>query len=87
MGKWLDFLLDDDGLVAETLRDLSDEDREDEYAKSEEYGDSYMPNQGRRYWHILNVLQKTFRNPIDRVPFLVYTCIRELIKESFYKEE
>lgn len=49
MGKWLDFLLDDDGLVAETLRDLSDEDREDEYAKSEEYGDSYMPNQGRRY--------------------------------------
>ena len=21
MGKWLDFLLDDDGLVAETLRD------------------------------------------------------------------
>ena len=49
MGKWLDFLLDDDGLVAETLRDLSDEDREDEYAKSEEYGDDYMPPQNRRY--------------------------------------
>ena len=32
---FLDFLLDDDGLVAETLRDLSDEDREDEYAKSD----------------------------------------------------
>lgn len=49
MGKWLDFLLDDDGLVAETLRDLSDEDREDEYAKSEQYGEDYMPPQGRRY--------------------------------------
>lgn len=46
---FLDFLLDDDGLVAETLQGLSDEDREDEYAKSEEYGDSYMPPQNRRY--------------------------------------
>ncbi|ANT44808.1 hypothetical protein HOR18_gp145 [Staphylococcus phage vB_SscM-1] len=45
MGSWLDFLLDDDGDVAETLRDLSDEDRENEYSKSEEYGDSYMPPQ------------------------------------------
>lgn len=46
MGKsLLDFLLDDDGNVAETLRDLSDEDRENEYAKQEEYGDSYMPPQ------------------------------------------
>lgn len=45
MGSWLDFLLDDDGEVAETLRDLSEEDRENEYAKSEEYGDGYMPPQ------------------------------------------
>ena len=41
----LDFLLDDDGLVAETLQGLSDEDREDEYAKSEEFGEEYMPPQ------------------------------------------
>ena len=39
----LDFLLDDDGEIAETLRGLSDEDREDEYAKSEEYGEDYSP--------------------------------------------
>lgn len=46
MGKsLLDFLLDDDGNVAETLRDLSDEDRENEYAKQEEYGDEYFPPQ------------------------------------------
>lgn len=45
MGRWLDFLLDDDGEVAETLRDLSDEDREHEYAKSEEYGEEYMSPQ------------------------------------------
>ena len=45
MGSWLDFLLDDDGEVAETLRDLSEEGRENEYAKSEEYGDSYFPPQ------------------------------------------
>ena len=45
----LDFLLDDDGEIAETLRGLSDEDIEDEYAKSEEFGDDYMPPQGRRY--------------------------------------
>ena len=49
MGSWLDFLFDDDGDVAETLRNLSQEDREDEYAKSEEFGDDYMPPQGRRY--------------------------------------
>ena len=49
MGSWLDFLLDDDGDVAETLYNLSQEDREDEYAKSEEFGDDYMPPQGRRY--------------------------------------
>lgn len=49
MGSWLDFLLDDDGEISETLRGLSQEDREDEYAKSEEYGDDYMPPQGRRY--------------------------------------
>ena len=42
---FLDFLLDDDGEIAETLRGLSDEDREDEYAKQQEYGDSYMPPQ------------------------------------------
>lgn len=41
----LDFLLDDDGEIAETLRGLSDEDREDEYAKSEEYDDQYMSPQ------------------------------------------
>ena len=41
----LDFLLDDDGEIAETLRGLSDEDREDEYAKQQEYGDSYFPHQ------------------------------------------
>ena len=46
---FLDFLLDDDGLVAETLQGLSDEDREDEYAKSEEYGEDYMPPQNRKY--------------------------------------
>lgn len=46
---FLDFLLDDDGLVAETLQGLSDEDREDEYAKSEEYGEEYMSPQNRRY--------------------------------------
>ena len=45
----LDFLLDDDGEIAETLRELSDEDREDEYAKSEEFGDDYMSPQNRRY--------------------------------------
>lgn len=45
MGSWLDFLLDDDGEVTETLRDLSEEDRENEYAKSEEYGDEYFPPQ------------------------------------------
>ena len=45
MGSWLDFLLYDDGEVAETLRDLSEEDRENEYAKSEEYGDEYFPPQ------------------------------------------
>ena len=45
----LEFLLDDDGEIAETLRGLSDEDREDEYAKSEEFGDDYMPPQNRRY--------------------------------------
>jgi len=49
MGKWLDFLLDDDGLVAETLRDLSDEDREDEYAKSKLTEADNMPPQNRRY--------------------------------------
>ena len=42
---FLDFLLDDDGEIAETLRGLSDEDIEDEYAKQQEYGDSYMPPQ------------------------------------------
>ena len=41
----LDFLLDDDGEIAETLRGLSDEDIENEYAKQQEYGDSYMPPQ------------------------------------------
>ena len=41
----LDFLLDDDGEIAETLRGLSDEDREDEYAKQQEYGDDYFPPQ------------------------------------------
>lgn len=47
MGKWLDFLLDDDddGDIAETLRDLSDDDRENEYDKSQEYGEDYMPPQ------------------------------------------
>ena len=42
---FLDFLLDDDGEIAETLRGLSDEDVENEYAKQQEYGDSYMPPQ------------------------------------------
>ena len=41
----LDFLLDDDGEIAETLQGLSDEDIEDEYAKSEEFGEEYMPPQ------------------------------------------
>ena len=45
----LDFLLDDDGEIAETLRGLSDEDIENEYAKSEEYGEDYMSPQNRRY--------------------------------------
>ena len=41
----LDFLLDDDGEIAVTLGGLSDEDIEDEYAKSEEFGEEYMPPQ------------------------------------------
>ena len=41
----LDFLLDDDGEIAETLQGLSTEDVENEYAKSEEFGDSYFPPQ------------------------------------------
>ena len=41
----LDSLLDDHGEMAETLQGLSTEDIENEYAKQQEYGDSYMPPQ------------------------------------------